>query len=280
MQTFTKSILKLKYKSPNITRKARTNLAMKNNEDQIEIKRSASHYLNGGTPSLENDKQPSSNKTKTEKNSNNNDISGLENINDKYENSLTKKWIKLISINKTISFEEYNRKEYFTPIADIILDSETVTTGKKEGHKKRITIIQFVPKISNYEFTKKTEWLYLFVINGRIVKIGGTRTGIKNRMASYLCGHYTAERGKSGDCSKTNAFIYNTFEFYLSSGCKIEMYGYELPKMEFTIEIFGKEKKITAQTFHAYESTFLDDYKKNYKEYPILCDNCDPDYKE
>jgi len=279
MQKFTKSILKLKYKSPNITRKARMNLAMKNNERRIEIKQTASNYLNGGTLSLENDEQPSSNKSKTEKNSNNNDISGLENINDKYESSLTKKWIKLIPINKTISFEEYNRKEYFTPIADIILDSET-GTGKKDGQKKRSTTIQFVPKISKYEFSKKTEWLYLFVINGRIVKIGGTRTGIKNRIASYLCGHHILERGKSGDCSKTNAFIYNTFDFYLNSGCKIEMYGYELPKMEFTIEIFGKEKKIIAQTFHAYESTFLDDYKKHYKEYPILCDNCDPDYKE
>jgi hypothetical protein len=43
---------------------------------------------------------------------------------------------------------------------------------------------------------------------------------------------------------------------------------------------FGKETKITAQTYHAYESTFLEDYKKNYNEYPILSDNCDPDYKE
>jgi len=24
----------------------------------------------------------------------------------------------------------------------------------------------------------------------------------------------------------------------------------------------------------------LEDYKKNYKEYPILSDNCDPNYKE
>ena len=38
--------------------------------------------------------------------------------------------------------------------------------------------------------------------------------------------------------------------------------------------------KIVTQTYHAYESTFLEDYKKNYEEYPILCDNCDPDYKE
>jgi len=113
-----------------------------------------------------------------------------------------------------------------------------------------------------------------------IVKIGGTRTGLKGRIASYICGHHIEERGKSGDCSKTNGFIYNTFEFYLNLGCKIQMYGYELPKTEITIEIFGKETKITAQTYHAYESTFLEDYKKNYNEYPILSDNCDPDYKE
>jgi hypothetical protein len=208
-----------------------------------------------------------------------NDISGLANINELYEISLIKKWIKLIPNEKTILFDEYNRKEHFIPIADIVLDSELFISGKKIGNKKRNTLIQFIPKISNEEFSKKTEWLYLLVINDRIVKIGGTRTGIKGRVASYLCGHHIEERNKSGDCSKTNGFIYNTFEFYLNLGCKIQMYGYELPKTEITIEIFGKETKITAQTYHAYESTFLEDYKKNYNEYPILSDNCDPDYK-
>ena len=207
------------------------------------------------------------------------DISGIENINEICDASLIKKWIKLIPIKKTIPFEEYNRKEYFTPIADIVLDNELFTIEKKQGQKKRNTLIQFIPKISNEELNKKTEWLYLLVINGRIVKIGGTRTGLKGRIASYLCGHHIEERGKSGDCSKTNGFIYNTFEFYLQLGCKIEMYGYELPKTQITIEIFGKETKITAQTYHAYESTFLEDYKKIYNEYPILSDNCDPDYK-
>jgi acyl carrier protein len=164
-------------------------------------------------------------------------------------------------------------------LVDIVLDNETYSSGIKQGNKKRNTVIQFIPTISNEAFNKKTEWLYLLVMNGRIVKIGGTRTGIRGRIASYLCGHHIEERGKSGDCSKTNAYIYNTFAFYLQLGCKIQMYGYELPKTEMTIEIFGKETKITAQTYHAYESTFLEDYKKNYNEYPILSDNCDPDYK-
>ena len=207
------------------------------------------------------------------------DISGLKNIIELYESSIIKKWIKLITLDKTVPFETYNRKDYFVPVADIVLDTEIKDSGKTQGAKKRNTLIQSVPKITNEAFNKKSEWLYLLMINGNIVKIGGTRTGIKGRVASYLCGHHIKERGKSGDCSKTNGFIYNTFAFYLELGCKIEMYGYELPKTEIIIDIFGKETKIIAQTYHAYESTFLEDYKKNYKEFPILCDNCDPDYK-
>ena len=34
---------------------------------------------------------------------------------------------------------------------------------------------------------------------------------------SYLCGQHVLERGKSGDCSKTNAYIYNSFVFYLKN---------------------------------------------------------------
>ena len=44
-----------------------------------------------------------------------NDISGLENINELYESSSIKKWIKLISTDKVIPFNDYNRK-YFNSI--------------------------------------------------------------------------------------------------------------------------------------------------------------------
>lgn len=211
---------------------------------------------------------------------NNNDISGVENVIDIYKKSAIKKWIKMISKNNCIPFSEYNRKDYFIQVADVVLDNEIITYGENKGCKKRNTLIKFIPSITGEKFRKKIEWLYLFVINDMIVKIGGTRTGLKGRLTSYLCGHHIEERGKSGDCSKTNGFIYNTFEFYLNLGCKIQMYGYELPKTEFTIQIFGKEKNIYVQTYHAYESTFLEDYKKSYNDYPILSDNCDPDYKE
>lgn len=201
-----------------------------------------------------------------------------------YEKSPYKKWIKLIPPNnKTISFEDYNRRHYFELVADVTLDTEVYATGTKQGTKqgtkKRNTLIQFIPTIPKDVFNDKTEWLYIFTVNGEIVKIGGTRTGLKGRVSSYLCGHHIPERGKSGDCSKTNGFIYNTFEFYLNLGFKIQMFGYALPKTSITINILEKEINVKAQTYHAYESSFLDDYKHQYNEYPVLSDNCDPEYK-
>lgn len=204
-----------------------------------------------------------------------NDISKENDVYKNYESSSLKKWIKLISTDETILFEDYNRKNVFNKVADIVLDNDMSV----KGIKIRNTLIKFVPTIPEEDFNKDCEWIYLLVINGMIIKIGGTRTGLKGRISSYLCGHHIKERGKSGDCSKTNGFIYNTFEFYLKHGCKIEMFGYELPRREITVEIFDKLLVINAQTYHAYESTYLVDYKKTYGKYPILSDNCDPDYK-
>ncbi len=191
------------------------------------------------------------------------------------KNSYIKKWVKLISNNETIKFNEYNRKDYFKLVSNIVLDNDTNNKGKQ----KRKTLIKFEPVISKKKFKQKNEWIYLFVINNKIVKIGGTRSGLAGRTGSYLCGHHIKERGKSGDCSKTNAFIYNTFYFYLLQGCKIEMFGYELPKTCIDIEIFNIKKEIILQTFHAYEGTFINDYYKKYTNLPVLCDNYDPNYK-
>ena len=189
------------------------------------------------------------------------------------------KWIKKLPMKDTVPFMDYNNKKYFKLVCNIVLDDEICSSGKNKGTKKRNTLIRFDNCISDDEFSRKNEWIYIFTVNDRIVKIGGTRTGLQGRVGSYLCGHHVKERGKSGDCSKTNGFIYNTFEFYLRKGCTVKMYGYELPKTTLNINILDKPFTITAQTYHAYESTFMEDFKNEYGNYPVLCDNSDPDYK-
>jgi len=87
------------------------------------------------------------------------------------------------------------------------------------------------------------------------------------------------ERNKSGDCSKTNAYIYNTFEFYLRNGFQIDMYGLRIPEIEIPpVNILDKMVNITAQTFHAYETIFLKDFQNHHDMFPPLSDNCDPNY--
>jgi hypothetical protein len=209
----------------------------------------------------------------------NNDISGLANINELYESSDIKKYIKLIPTDKTINFETFPQNSHFIPIADIVLDTDINDSGKSIGKKKRNTLI----KLDNYNkelIDKKKEWLYIIVINNQIVKIGGTRSGIKERFGSYLCGHHITERNKSGKASETNKYVYNTLYFYLVHGCEIKLYGYELPVEEITRIVFGKETKIRVQTYHSYESVLIDEFKKENGFIPFLCDNSDPDYKE
>jgi hypothetical protein len=172
-------------------------------------------------------------------------------------------------------FSNYNKKDYFIQISKIELDNDMDINN----NKKRKTLIKFIPLISKEEFTEKSEWIYIFTIDNKIVKIGGTRTGIKGRVSSYLCGHHIIERGKSGGCSNTNAYIYNTFIFYLKNGFEIAMYGYKLPKIDTKINVFDKEIIITCQTYNAYESIILNDYKKDYIHFPYLSDNCDPEYR-
>jgi hypothetical protein len=58
------------------------------------------------------------------------------------------------------------------------------------------------------------------------------------------------------------------------------MFGYKLPVTDVNINVFEKKIKINPQTYHAFESSFLEDFKDSYTNYPPLNDNCDPDYKK
>jgi hypothetical protein len=192
-----------------------------------------------------------------------------DDLSEEIKRSPFKRYIKNINLNNEISFEEYVLADKFIHLADIIRDD----TSRKQ-------VIKFNPVIDISEWKTKTqEWLYIFLIQDRIVKIGGTRSGLADRTGSYLCGHYTSERGGKDKCSVTNAYIYNTFDFYLSHGYDIKMMGYKIPRLEVLTNVFDKDVSIVAQTYHAYESVALERYKQQTKRYPFLSNNADPDYK-
>jgi hypothetical protein len=195
-----------------------------------------------------------------------------------YNSYLTKNWIKLINLEEYISFTNYDNNKYFTKVADVVLDKDIKDI--KTNKKSRQTLIKFNFHLAKNEYTKKCEWLYIFTLNDKIIKIGGTRDSLFGRTQSYLCGHHIKERGKTNKCSVTNAYVYNTFEFYLQNGYKIEMYGYELPITTVKKTICDESIDIVCQTFHAYESVFIQKYKESTKCLPPLCDNSCPEYRD
>ena len=202
------------------------------------------------------------------------DISIIRNIINNSKRVLYPRWTKNINISKEISIDDFVLRPFFKHVANV---HRVEYSGK--GRPKQ-TVIEFIPTCTATEWSRKTEWIYIFTIEGKIVKIGGTRTGLKGRTGSYLCGHFIKERGKSGaTCSTTNAFIYNTFDHNLRNGNKIDMYGYEIPTFEVKLPIWGVEKTINPQTYTAFETGALEAYKKAAKHYPQLSDNSDPTHR-
>ena len=202
-------------------------------------------------------------------NSNNNDII---NENKKFTDGVVArdKWSKPIVTDNLLSMEDFNKEcnNVFIKGADIVLDNTN-----------RQTVIQTIP-VNNKLWSENIEQIYTIVKDGKIIKIGGTRNGMKNRWGSYLCGHHVLERGKSGKMSVTNAHLYHSIEKdLLETESKYEFYTWTLPIVEHTINILGEETKVVSQTYHAYESCCIKKYKSITGIIPIMCDNSDPTYK-
>lgn len=214
------------------------------------------------------------------------DISGFAHfdIKNRIKKEIVSKYIKSVDKENVIHFDKYIHKDEFSLVANILIDNDM----KQDNKKARQTVIKFDPVIDKKNWNKKSEYLYIIVINDYIVKIGGTRDGLKQRTGSYLCGHYTSQRGKSGKASVTNMFIYNTLDFYLRLGCEAKLFAKELPTSYKKIVAFDTKysyckaiKNIVVQTYHGYESIYIEDYKKHNKGIPPpFSFNADPNYKK
>lgn len=180
-------------------------------------------------------------------------------------------WIKQVETAKELKLCDFVLAANFKHVANIIRTPEGV---------RRKTVITFDPVVLSGEWDDGGQWIYMFTIDGFIVKIGGTRTGLKDRTGSYLCGHHTIDRGKSGKCSVTNAYLYNTLDYYVEKGCVVQMHGFKIPQSVVTISVWGKDTEVVPQVYTAYETGALEAYKKAIGHYPALSDNSDPSQRE
>jgi hypothetical protein len=163
---------------------------------------------------------------------------------------------------RTMKFENFGHVHKFKEIATVCLDK----------FPRRQTLIRFVPT-DKTAWCDQGNWVYIFTVNDHIVKIGGTKNGLKQRAASYLCGHHTR---KSNACSITNGLIYNTFLKYLTEGASIKMYAMRCPPVYATIDVFGEEHTIETQVFDIYEAVLIKQYTNEFGQAPLMSSRADP----
>lgn len=188
-------------------------------------------------------------------------------------------WKKNI-IPEEMTITEFNKYcgNAFEKRCSIILDPSA---------KRQTTLTVDIVSGQEDNWKEDTENIYAITRNGKIMKIGGTRTGMKKRWNSYLCGYCVPQRiqkktGKPfpGKMSVTNAHLYHTIEDSLLEGDEWSFYTWMLPPSTFTRTMpDGTVSVIKAQTYHAYESWAIEQFKSLTEHIPQLCNNSDPLYR-
>ena len=167
----------------------------------------------------------------------------------------------------------------FIKRANVLLDDST-----KRADGLKYTPITGQESIWN---KKSTEHIYALVYNDHIMKVGGTRDGLKGRWGSYSTGRCVPQRVKKtgenypGKMSVTNAYLYHTIEDdLLKCEGRWEIYSHELPPQYHEVMVYGTMTNIKVQTYHGWESQCIEMYKNEIGHIPCLCANSDPNYKQ
>ena len=143
----------------------------------------------------------------------------------------------------------------FYKICDATLKAEQRFLDNPE-----VNPIQYIPvKGKKEEYESYRELIYAIVIDRKIVKIGGTYTGMKKRHGSYNCG--TRKARAKGTCSVTNFDITEYQYTAIREGKTVEWYAFDVPEAETTINLpWGDEISYNAKTYLKYESSLTHKY--------------------
>ena len=104
--------------------------------------------------------------------------------------------------------------------------------------------------------------LYIFAVDGKILKIGASMTSLKGRIGSYNCG--TLSNRLRGTCSTTNFFVLQSL---LNYGKVIDVYAFFIPQTVH--DVFGQKKEMPHNPKY-WENPILSKLKKEGR-LPLFC---------
>jgi hypothetical protein len=177
-------------------------------------------------------------------------------------------WVKFLNIPGCLAIDEYPLyNEYFIRVGDIVL-----TDGVSTQKLWKLNII-----CNNEIYKQKQNCIYIITCNRKIITIGGSKNGMKNRIGSYMSGHCIPERTNKnglpypGKMSMTNAYVYNTITYYLQHNYTFEVYMYPINSKYIKLNIFNTIKIVPVQLYEEYKQNALKTYFAIKNKYPPLC---------
>lgn len=168
---------------------------------------------------------------------------------------MVKKTISVGTINSIkdlvdeLDYEKFAFKEYFEHICNLIPNPA----------KEKLDIIVIDETSCN-----KAGVVYVFVIAGKIFKVGESINNIKDRIQSYNCGKL--EYRLKGTCSTTNFFVLQSL---LKINKPVSVYAFFPEEPEY--EIFGQKFKNSRPPSKMAESIIINDFIEKYERKPIGC---------
>lgn len=148
-----------------------------------------------------------------------------------------------------INYNDFKYKKYFDIVCRLIPDKENET---------------LIVEPINKELTNKEGIVYVFVIDGKIFKVGESINSIKDRVQSYNCGKL--EYRLKGTCSTTNFYVLQSL---LAIGEIVDVYGYFPVQPEYSI--FGGKYKSSKSAAKVAENLIIKDFVERYNKKPIGC---------
>lgn len=152
-------------------------------------------------------------------------------------------------IKDEINFEDFDKKDLFVHICNLL--------PNKTLEKLEVQII-------DNEKCKTGGLVYVFVIEGKIFKIGQSIDNIIKRVQSYNCGK--VEYRIKGTNSTTNYFVLQSL---LHINKCIEVYAFFPDLPEYTL--FGKKYKDSWQVSKRAENIIINEFVEKYNKKPIGC---------
>lgn len=157
-------------------------------------------------------------------------------------------------------------------ITDFVNGLDVVPVGTAALSTTTSALYSIKPVVKDDKrFKERRELIYFITFNGRIVKIGGTACGFKQRMVSYTAG--TRANRKRGTCSTTNYHVSEAIYAALVENKEVKFYAYFVPPVTMMVDVLGEKKEIPCLTWQTYEAKFLSLYKDTNGDYPPLSNN-------